>query len=371
MVQDQDSSELFQAQAHLYKHVLSYMSSMSLKCAVQLGVPDAINNHGQPITLPELVSALQIHPKKTDFVRRIMRLLAHSGFFKTTKLGQNNEGEEEDEVEAYDLTPTSRLLLKNRVPNLSAFVVGLSDPAFVTPAHFLADWLRADDDQVLTAPFDSTFGLNLWDYANKNPEFNDDFNEAMASDSEMMNLVVKHCKPVFEGLCSVVDVGGGTGKIARIITEEFPHLKFTVLDLPHVIANLPETENLKFIEGDMFKHIPPTDAVFLKLILHDWSDEQCLKVLKNCREAIPNNAKGKVIIIDIVLNDINNENDEDDPGLGLTADAKLHYDLMMMACLAGKERSEKEWKKLFLGAGFSHYKIKPIFGLRSLIEVFP
>jgi hypothetical protein len=43
----------------------------------------------------------------------------------------------------------------------------------------------------------------------------------------------------------------------------------------------------------------------------------------------------------------------------------------MMVVAAGKERSVKEWEKLFLEAGFSHYKITPLFGLRSLIEVYP
>ena len=42
-----------------------------------------------------------------------------------------------------------------------------------------------------------------------------------------------------------------------------------------------------------------------------------------------------------------------------------------MTVVTGRERNEKEWEKLFLEAGFSHYKINPIFGLRSLIEVFP
>lgn len=80
----------------------------------------------------------------------------------------------------------------------------------------------------------------------------------------MMNLAVKDCRPVFEGLSSLVDVGGSTGKVAGIITDAFPHLKFTVLDLPHVVANLADTENLKFIGGDMFQHVPPADAVLLK-----------------------------------------------------------------------------------------------------------
>ena len=80
-----------------------------------------------------------------------------------------------------------------------------------------------------------------------------------------MNLVVKDYKPIFEGLGSLVDVGGGTGTMGMIISEAFPHMKCTVFDLPHVVANLPASKNLKFVGGDMFQYIPPADAVLFKV----------------------------------------------------------------------------------------------------------
>ncbi|GLT70460.1 hypothetical protein SLA2020_425400 [Shorea laevis] len=102
----------------------------------------------------------------------------------------------------------------------------------------------------------------------------------------------------------------------------------------------------------------------LQLVLHSISDEDCVKVLKKCREAIVNKEKeGKVVIIDIVINDIKDEHE--------ITEAKLFFDMLMMVLVTGRERYEKEWEKLFLEAGFSHYKITPIFGLRSIIEVYP
>ena len=109
--------------------------------------------------------------------------------------------------------------------------------------------------------------MSIWDYADQNPDFNDLFNKAMTSDSGMMNLVVKDCKPVFEGLDTLVDVGGGTGTCARIISEAFPHLKCTVLELPHVVANLQDSLNLNFVGGDMFQSIPSADAILLKVCI--------------------------------------------------------------------------------------------------------
>lgn len=99
-------------------------------------------------------------------------------------------------------------------------------------------------------------------------------------------------------------------------------------------------------------------------MLHAYSDEECVKVLKKCKEAVSKKGKaGKVIIIDIVVGQ-KNENHE-------LTEAKLFFDMIMMIVVTGKEREEKEWEKLFLEAGFSHYKITNIFGMRSLIEVYP
>ncbi|KAK1556276.1 hypothetical protein Q3G72_001905 [Acer saccharum] len=361
--------ELFQAQSHLYKHIFNYISSMSLKCAVELGIPDILHNHGgQPITLPELVSALKIQPTKAGSIYRLMRLLVHSGFFCVTKKSthDDHDQEEEEEEEAFSLTPSSRLLLKDNSNCLSTFVLAMHDPAFSTPWQSLAGWFREDGH--ITTPFESAHGLNFWDYGEQNPEFNTLFSKAMASDSQMANLVVKDCKPIFEGLNSLVDVGGGTGSFSRILSEEFPHMKCTVFDLPHVVANSPDhTNNLNFIGGDMFQYIPPADAFLFKLVFHAYGDEDCVKILKKCREAISskiaNQGEGKVIIIDIVINEKEDEHE--------LTEAKLFFDMLMMVVVTGRERNEKEWQKIFLEAGFSHYKITPLFGLRSLIEVSP
>ena len=248
-------SELFQVQCHLYKHIFSYINSMSLKCAVQLGIPDIIHNHGQPITLPELVSKLHIHPQKSSYVHRLMRLLVHSGFFAKTEVLENKV------EEAYALTPSSRLILKDNVTSHSTLVLAVLDPVLVSPWHFLGDWFLGSE----LTPFERAHGMGLWDYCNQNSEFSNIFNEAMANDSQLMSLVIKDYKPIFEGLGSLVDVGGGTGTMARIISEAFPRMKCMVFDLPHVVANLPDSKNLKYVGGDMFQSIPSADAILMKV----------------------------------------------------------------------------------------------------------
>ena len=255
LIQDEGAKELLHANSHLFKLIYNYVSSMSLRCAVELDIPEIIHKHGRPITLSELVSALEIHPPKVHGLFRLMRLLVHSGFFSTKKV----QGEE-----AYSLTSSSKMFLKEKSYCYTPLVLALTDPVFVNPCHFLSHWFRGNNE---LATFQTAHdGLNFWDYAEKNPEFNNLFNEAMACDSQMANLIVKDCKPVFQGLSSLVDVGGGTGSFARIISEAFPGIKCTVLDRAHVVPNLPDNENLKFIAGDMFQFIPPADAFFFKVM---------------------------------------------------------------------------------------------------------
>jgi trans-resveratrol di-O-methyltransferase len=270
IVHSREANERIEGQSHLHNHIFSFIDSMSLNCAIQLAIPDIIHNHGQPITLPQLASKLHIHPKKTSCLYRLMRLLVHSGFFTKTKLHHHHqnqpedEEEEEEEEEGYALTPSSRLVIKDNVTSLSPFVKAMLDPALVSPWHVLGDWLQEGSTQELT-PFEKTHGMSFWNYCNQNTEYGGVFNEAMASYSQLLSFVVEDYKPIFEGLGSLVDVGGGTGTVARIISQAFPHIKCTVFDLPHVVANLPETTNLKYVGGDMFQSIPSADAILFKV----------------------------------------------------------------------------------------------------------
>jgi isoflavone-7-O-methyltransferase len=98
-------------------------------------------------------------------------------------------------------------------------------------------------------------------------------------------------------------------------------------------------------------------------ILHNWIDKDCIRILKKCKEAVTSDGKkGKVIIIDMVINEKKDENQINQ--------VKLLMDVNM-ASLNGKERNENEWKKLFKEAGFQDYKISPLTGFLSLIEIYP
>ncbi|MBA0845757.1 hypothetical protein Goarm_022976, partial [Gossypium armourianum] len=179
-------------------------------------------------------------------------------------------------------------------------------------------------------------------------------NDGLASDSQLVtNVLVDKCKEAFEGLNSLVDVGGGTGTTAKAIADTFPHKECTVFDLPNIVAGLQGSKNLKYVGGNMFEAFPTRDAI----------------LLKRCKEAISSQDKvgRKLIIIDMVVRENEKVNDE---ASNLTK-TQLFFDLLMLVLVAGKERQQEEWAKLFSAAGFRSYKITPIVGFTSLIEIYP
>ncbi|MED6157478.1 Isoflavone 7-O-methyltransferase [Stylosanthes scabra] len=254
------ASEVFEGQVVVYKHMHAYIDSMCLKWCLELNIADIIHKHGQPITLHDLVSTLQVPPSKISGVHRLMRHLAHNGFFDIIRFHDNNN---EEEKEAYALTVASKLLVKGTQHSLAPMTKGALDPTVSGAYHFLGKWTFEDN---LTL-FDVSLGTNLWEFFSKNPSRLSFFNESMISDSQMLKLGLKDHGAVFEGLESIVDVGGGNGTISKIINAMFPELKCIVFDLPHVVENLSgSNNNLSFVGGDMFHSIPHADAILLKIV---------------------------------------------------------------------------------------------------------
>jgi hypothetical protein len=99
----------------------------------------------------------------------------------------------------------------------------------------------------------------------KNAEDIGVFNEAMVADSQLvMEIFLREAGgKIFSGISSLVDVGGASAAITRA----FPHIKCTVLDLPHVDSQASSRCNgtVHFVAGDMLEFIPRADAVLLKV----------------------------------------------------------------------------------------------------------
>uniref|UniRef100_A0A0E0I084 O-methyltransferase domain-containing protein n=1 Tax=Oryza nivara TaxID=4536 RepID=A0A0E0I084_ORYNI len=328
---------LLQASTELMNLSLGYARSMALGCAAKLGVADAIHRAGGRATLHDLHAALSLHPTKLPFLRRVMRVLVASGVFAQV---------EEEEEDHYRLTPVSSLLVTagdGGGRSLLPLVLFQLSPLCVTPATSMAEWLRSGGEE--ETAFEMVHGVGLWGACSRAPDLGELFNDAMAADSRfIMDMAINGSgRQVFDKITSMVDVAGGTGAAARAVAAAFPHIKCTVLDLPHVIDSIPADH------GDF--------------VLHDWSDEDCIKILKRCKEAIiPSRAAGgKIIIIDVVVGSSSE---------AICQGTQQLFDLIISVLTPGKERDEEEWRKIFKEAGFTKYKISPVLGFRSIIEVF-
>ena len=78
-------------------------------------------------------------------------------------------------------------------------------------------------------------------------------------------------------------------------------------------------------------------------IRHDWSNEHCTKLLKNCYKALPEN--GKVIIVEAVLPFL--------PETSSSVKVSTQIDAIMMTQNpGGKERTEDEFLALAKSGGF-------------------
>ncbi|KAB5530139.1 hypothetical protein DKX38_020220 [Salix brachista] len=195
-----------------------------------------------------------------------------------------------------------------------------------------------------------------------------------AVELRLADIINSHGRPIslsqiaseiygFNNIRSLVDVAGGMGGNVAEIVRAYPLIKGSNLDLPHVVATAPQYEGVSHVAGNMFEAIPNADTIFIKRILHDWTDESCVEILRNCRKAIPEKT-GKLIIVDIVLQTDYHRDPLDD--------MRLTMDLVMLVVTSGgKERTEHEWKKLLEEGGFPRYKIIKIPALESIIEAYP
>ncbi|CAN4113727.1 unnamed protein product [Withania somnifera] len=133
------------------------------------------------------------------------------------------------------------------------------------------------------------------------------------------------------------------------IVSKYPHIKGVNFDLPHVIKEAPAYPGVEHVSGDMFQSVPQGDMIFIKHVLHDWDDDDCIKILKNCWKSLPNS--GKVVLIE----HIKPENPQTDDFFSKNV---LFLDMFMMIVThGGKERTKKEFEILAKKSGFSSFKV--------------
>ncbi|KAK2974312.1 hypothetical protein RJ640_026873 [Escallonia rubra] len=336
-----------QAQVDIRKGILGFTESAVMKCAVELGIADALENSGGPMSLFELSSSLGCSPPA---LYRIMRFLVHRGIFSQKSTSQGSTG--------YVQTPISRLLVRHGENSMAGLVLFLSSPMLLALWQCLSARVLACE----TSAFEAAHGKGIFQYTATDPAFSKLMDDAMACGARVtVPAIIDGCPEVFEGLGSLVDIGGGNGTTLSIVVKACPWIHGINFDLPHVVSVAPKNDGVEHVGGDMFDSIPNADAAYLMRILHDWGDEECIHILRKCRDAIPRD-KGKVIILEAVIEE--KETDQ-------LKDLGLMMDMVMMAYTGkGKERTLKEWAYLLNEAGFSRHSVKHIQAVESVIEAY-
>ncbi|KAF9610610.1 hypothetical protein IFM89_023498 [Coptis chinensis] len=316
---------------------------MVLRAAVELDVLEIIAKAGQGayITPSEIASQLSTtNPHASVMLDRMLRLLAS---YKV--LSCNLRTLEDGGVERlYGLAPVSKFLTKNEDGvSMAPLVLMNQDKVLMESWYHLKDAVL--DGGI---PFNKAYGMTAFDYHGTDPRFNKVFNRGMSDHSTITMKKILEMYKGFDGLNSLVDVGGGTGATINMIVKKHPSIKGINFDLKHVIEDAPTYPGIEHIGGDMFVSVPKGDAIIMKWILHDWSDEHSLKFLKNCYESLP--ANGKMIIVESILPEF--------PETNPAANGAFQLDNIMLAHNpGGKERTEKDFESLSVGAGFAEFKV--------------
>ncbi|ONI23628.1 hypothetical protein PRUPE_2G199500 [Prunus persica] len=279
----------------------SSVLSISLQSAIELGVFDIIAKEGPGAKLSLSEIAAKIGTRNSEapmMMDRILRLLAsHSVLHCSLVAANEDENGGSDFQRVYSLGPVSKYFVNDVEGGSLGPLMALDQDKFVLIIILIGSQLK---DAVVEGgiPFNRVHGMQTFEFLGLDPRFNQVFNTAMFNHT---TIVIKKLLHIYKGfqdknLTQLIDVGGGFGVTLNLVTSRYPHIRGIYYDLPHVV-NHP----LPILVWNMFASvpIPSGDAIFLKWILHNRSDEHCLKLLKNCCKAIPDN--GKVIVVEELL----------------------------------------------------------------------
>jgi ubiquinone/menaquinone biosynthesis C-methylase UbiE len=302
--------------------ITGYWVSQAIYAAAKFGIADHLKDG--PKTVTELANASSTD---ADALYRLLRALASVGVFA------------EAESRRFSLTPLAEPLCSDVPGSKRALALMSGDEQFRTWAEI--------DYSVRTGKiaFDKVFGEPIFDYLGKHPE------KARIFDAAMVGIHGRESSAVLDaydlsGIGILADIGGGNGSQITEILKKYPAMKGILFDLPHVVERAKERiqasglqDRCDLVPGSFFNAVPPgANAYVLRHIIHDWDEEKCLTILRNCHRAMSSDSK--LLVIESVIPSGN------EPFAG------KFLDLVMLLIPGGKERTEAEYRKLLEQAGF-------------------
>ncbi|XP_027364675.1 isoliquiritigenin 2'-O-methyltransferase-like [Abrus precatorius] len=315
-----------------------------LNASIELNLFDIIANatpHGGTVSASQIASKLpNQYPGLPNRLERMLRLLASYSLL-TCSPHTNQDGSIE---RFFGISAVGKYFVSDEERGCASAIANfLNYPAMsqLWP-KYKEVILNAEEDDL----FKKVHGISLFEYRKKDETMKSIFNKSMANICTInMNRILEVYKG-FEGVPTLVDVGGCTGQNLRMIISKYPTIKGVNFDLPQVVEQAPAYPGIQHVGGDMFTYVPQGDAIILQSVLHNWSDEQCISLLRNCHNALPQD--GRVIIIEFVTEEATESN---------ASKLVAVLDNLMYITNSGKERTVKEYEALCKLSGFSRFHV--------------
>ena len=325
----------------LLQMMTGYWVTQAIYVAAKLGIADLLEK--APLNCDELANRT-----KSDSLSlyRILRALASVGVFS------------EVAPREFALTPLAALLRTNVPNSMRSLAIMYAEEQYVAWGEMLYS-VRTGQPA-----FEHKFGMGVFEYFAQNPAAGTVFNEAMSGlTSQTADALAKAYN--FSGFKTIVDVGGNLGTMLAAILREYPLTQGILFDRQNVVVTAAEhlaraglDKRCRCVGGDFFASVPTGgDAYLLASILHDWDDDRCVAILTKCREVMP--TEGKLLVVELVLP----AGDVPHPGKWV--------DLHMLVMASGRERTETQYKALFISGGFNLMQVSPLPSGQSVLAAVP
>ena len=320
----------------------AFILSRAIHTAAEIKVADHLVNGPQNIRV-----LAQKTNMNEDALYRLLRLLASYEIFS------------HDHNNNFSLTPLAQQLVSTDHNSLWAWVTYHNDTN---------RWLAYGDMKYSIETgkpsFDHTFGKGYFDLLAENPVLATQFDEGMRNISAGENGHIANSYD-FSHYSTIVDIGGGKGGLlAEILSNNDNTHRGVLFDLAHVehsateyLTQLNLNNHIDFVTSTgFFNPIPKNaDLYILKRILHDWNDNDCITILKNCHNAMKNDSR--LLIVETIVAEEN------------VHDFSKDIDIAMMVLFGGKERTQTEWVALLDKANLQLINIYTTPSMLSIIEV--
>jgi hypothetical protein len=316
----------------------------SIGVAAELGVADALAEG--PRTAPEIAEICGADP---NALGRVLRTLAALGVFTETS-----------NPPRYGLTYLSEMLRSDSPRSLRDFArLRGGTMSWIAWAGF--------EHAVRTGEsgFERFHGSGAFEHLRANPADAKVFDDGMRSLSRQVDAAVVDSYD-FSRFRKVMDVGGGRGGLLSAILRSNPQLTGILLDVADVVAGSGEVlegagvaDRCDVVAGDFFQPLPAgADVAVLSHVLHNWGDEDALRILRNCRDAVGQD--GAVLILEYGMTD---------DAAGVIA---KQFDLQMLVYFgAGRERTSAEYGELLASADMAVVRVVPTSSPVVVMECRP